>query len=148
MRRIVIAISAVVILAALTAPALANPGQLSEGAAIYAGGEQFRTKDAADLPEPSGNNAHSFDAIHPFVGLAHPGQLSVAEAAPGEPGFNGGRWAVRRVQWTDAGLAAMGGTPSLVTSSGDLYDLIAAGYVEYVDPQPIRYFLCPLVPVR
>lgn len=148
MRRILTLITVVVMAATFAAPALAKPGQLSEGAAVYAGGDTFRTKDAADLPAPTGNNAHSYDAIHPFVDTAHADQFPVAEAAPREPGFNGGRWAVTRVAWTDDGLAAMGGSPTLVTSSSQLYDLVDLGHIEVIDASPIRYFLCPLVPTR
>jgi hypothetical protein len=48
--------------------------------------------------------AHSTDVIFNFDGSGLSGQRSVAEVAPGDPGYNGGRWHVYAVSFTDAGL--------------------------------------------
>jgi hypothetical protein len=141
-RRIITAILAAVMLSVLAAPALANPGQPSDGPALFADGEQFRTKDATDLPAPTGGNAHSFDDLYGFDGVTADGQLPVAEAAPGGTGFNGGRWALKVVRW------AAGSTPTLVTSSAQVHDLLASGDLEWVHADAIRYFECPLIPYR
>jgi hypothetical protein len=138
MRRIFVAILSVVALAAFAAPAVAQG--VSDGPALYADGQQFRTLDATDLPAPRPNNAHSYDDLFVISGGVA-AQLPVAEAAPGSPGFNGGRWAVTAVTW------AAEATPELVTSSAEVHSLIESGELEVV-AEGVRYFECPLVPLR
>ena len=46
---------------------------------------------------------HSTDVLFNFAESGLSGQRSVAEAAPGNPGFNGGRWHVYAVTFTEAG---------------------------------------------
>jgi hypothetical protein len=62
----------------------------------------------------------------------------VAEAAPGNPAFNGGRWIEYFVTFT--------GAPQLVTSYAELSDLVDAGLVTIVASG--NYFQCPLLPVK
>lgn len=112
------------------APAL--PGR------IYADGRMFATKDATDLPPPTGNNAHSFDEIFHFTNGAS-GQLDVAEAAPGERDFNGGRWSVTVVEWTIA-------DPPVVKSDDEVHAHAAMGHIDVI-AEGARYFECPVVPL-
>lgn len=103
---------------------------------IYADDRLFATGDLTDLPEPSGNNAHSFDEIYVFTNGAD-GQFPVAEAAPGERDFNGGRWSVTLVEWTID-------DPPLLTSD----DAVHAHSDDItVLQEGARYFECPLVPL-
>lgn len=104
---------------------------------IYADGDVFATKDATDLPPPSGDNAHSFDEIYHFTNGAD-GQLDVAEAAPGEHDFNGGRWSVTVVEWTVA-------DPPVVTSDDEVH--AHASDITVLE-EGARYFECPVVPLR
>lgn len=60
------------------------------------------------MPGPNGRNNQSFDGLYMFGEDAVEGQLAVAEAAPGNPQYNGGRWIANAVEWI--------GTPELVTS--------------------------------
>ena len=75
------------------------------GPGFYVDGELYRTVGTpTDLPLNE-NNANSFDVIYQFFGV----QLyNVATAAPGDPGFNGGRWMVHGLTFEDydAALAA------------------------------------------
>ena len=64
----------------------------SFGPALYADGQVFASTGLTPLPAPTTHNAQSFDKLFVFTNGAE-GQLSVAEAAPGNPSFNGGRWA-------------------------------------------------------
>ncbi|MDX1657397.1 MAG: hypothetical protein R3343_01125 [Nitriliruptorales bacterium] len=139
MKRITTLILAAAALTAFAAPALANQG-ISDGAALYADGEQFRTKDATDLPPPSGNNAHSFDDIYVIQG-GHADQLPVAEAAPGERDFNGGRWAVQVLEWNGSGDAP------LLTDDEAVDAALASGDLTVVHTNA-RYFLCPVAPLN
>src|SRR5678809_274988 len=57
--------------------------------AFYVDGELYRTVGTpTDLPLSAPDD--SFDVIYAFGGV----QKNVAETAPGQPGFNGGRWMV------------------------------------------------------
>lgn len=107
--------------------------------AIYADGEAWATKGVGDLPPPNEHNHQSFDKLFSFTNGAS-GQLPVAEAAPGNPNYNGGRWDLKLVTWT------MLDPPPVLMSyveiewhfeNGDL--IITSGN---------SYFGCPLLPLK
>lgn len=107
------------------------------GPAIYADGVAWGTKGNGDLPAPTDNNRQSFDGLYKFLNGVE-GQLAVAEAAPGNPAYNGGRWIEYNVTWS--------GSPELVTSYAQLMALEQAGAVTIVETG--AYFQCPLLPVK
>jgi hypothetical protein len=112
--------------------------------ALYGDGEVWSTKFAAALPGPRGRNQQSFDGL--FIVLnGVEGQMPVAEAAPGNPAYNGGRWDVHQVMWID-------GTPYLLTSYEDILSEEAMGNLMIVHGTfpdgPPQYFLCPMLPVK
>ena len=108
------------------------------GEAIYADGRAWGTKGNSQLPPPNGHNDQSFDGLFIFGDDAVDGQLAVAEAAPGNTAYNGGRWAVYDVTWNVG--------PELVTSYAQLMDLESDGAVTIVAAH--QYFQCPLLPVK
>ena len=61
------------------------------GPAIYVNHVLYRTVATPTELSGTGAPAQSWDTIYNFFGA----QPSVATAAPGDPGFNGGRWQVR-----------------------------------------------------
>jgi len=138
---------------ALVVPAgvsLANPGAPNFGPALFGDGEVWGTKGAAALPAPNGRNNQAFDKLFVIVNGA-PGQMPVAEAAPGNPAYNGGRWFTHTVMWTVEGMAAHDPLPVL-TSYDEIqfhesmeHLAIAPGSP---DGGPAPYFECPLLPVR
>ena len=79
------------VLAATMAPASAAG---ISGPAFYVHGELYRTVATPNDLSGTGAPDHSFDNIYQFAD-----QPSVADAAPGDPGFNGGRWKVRDVAY-------------------------------------------------
>lgn len=109
----------------------AKPGR------IYANDRLFATADVADLSAPNGRNDHSFDELYVF---ADGSQHAVAEAAPGERDFNGGRWSVTMVEWTN-------GPKGTVTNDDHLHALEASGDITVL-VEGARYFECPLVPLK
>ena len=141
---IVLSLLALAAGAVMAAPAWAAPGQPNFSPAIYAGGEAFGTKGTADLPPPNGANAHSFQLL---IGIANgaEGQLAVAEAGPGDPGFNGGRWERHEAAWTDEFLA-MGDAP-LLTSYQEVVSHVEQGHL-VIAAEVTRYFQCPLLPTK
>jgi hypothetical protein len=127
---------------ALSLMALATPVSADApnfGEAIYADGRAWGTKGLSDLPAPNENNAQSFDMLFRFTNGAA-GQLAVAEASPGNPNFNGGRWNVQIATWVE------GSEPVLITSYSQLMMYVDSGAIEVVHAN--IYFLCPLLPVK
>lgn len=104
--------------------------------AIYANDQLYGTVVTQNTDFSQAHPAQSLDTIYNFRGV----QPSVADAAPGEPGFNGGRWAVMLVSWNS------GTTPRLLTNADAVEAAIAAGELTAVGP--VRYFVCTLIPLN
>jgi hypothetical protein len=103
------------------------------GEAIYADGVAWGTKGNGPLPAPNEHNRQSFDGLYKFTNGVE-GQLAVAEAAPGNPAYNGGRWIEYSVTFN--------GNPELVTSFAQLQTL------DVTIVETGNYFQCPLLPVK
>ena len=91
----------------------------------------------------------STDVIFSFAGSGLTGQRSVAVYAPGDPEYNGGRWHVMAVTFTDAGKAVFdpdndGIANMELTNAEDLMTAAEMGYLTIADT-PVR-FECPLLP--
>lgn len=125
------------VLSAVAVPVFADAPNF--GPAIYADGQAWGTKGLSDLPAPNDSNVQSFDKLVSFTNGVE-GQLAVAEAGPGNPAFNGGRWFTQSATWID------GSQPVLITSYSQLLAYVDAGQIEVVSTG--RYFLCPLLPVK
>jgi hypothetical protein len=99
------------------------------GGTIYAHNEAYRTVGTpAELP-----NAGKFDTIYVLGGdLAN-----VADAAPGDMDFNGGRWEVRFIDWK-------GNMPHQYMNAEDIEMAAQNGELEIGDVA--RRFECPLIP--
>jgi hypothetical protein len=118
------------------------------GPAIYVDGVTYRTvgTPTADAFPKTGAPEHSYDTIYDFGGL----QNSVATAAPGDPGFNGGRWMVHALSFTDYGAAVAAYDTN---GSGDLdsdEEVMAAingGIGGATDLGVVKMFECPLIKV-
>jgi hypothetical protein len=135
----------VVVVAALLLAALpAAAGGPNFGPAIFADGRAWGTKGLGDLPAPNGRNDQSFDALYSFSNGAE-GQLPVAEAGPGNPNYNGGRWNLMVATWTEVGLAAHP-TLSVLMSEAEVLYHASLGHLEIASAE--TYFLCPLLPVK
>ena len=94
---------------------------------------------------------HSTDIIYSFAGSGLEGQRSVAECAPGDPQFNGGRWNVMAVTFTEDGLAIhdMDGDGIVdfeLTNAEDLKMHQQWGHLTIEEAGV--YFECPLLPRR
>jgi hypothetical protein len=135
---------------ALAGMAWANPGQPNFGPALYGDGEVWGTKGAAEIPAPNGKNNRSFDKLFVVINGA-PGQLPVAEAAPRNPAYNGGRWITHTAMWTDAGMNSHDPLPVLM-SYEDVQFHQSLGHLAIArgSPNPAvpDYFECPLLPVH
>src|SRR5215213_1411056 len=92
MRRVVV--TAGVALGLLLIPGLASAGGPPQ-VGFYVNGSTYRTIGTPTDLSGTGAPAASFDTIYDFGGA----QLNVATAAPGDAGFNGGRWRVHALGW-------------------------------------------------
>ena len=91
----------------------------------------------------------STDVIFSFADSGLAGQRSVAEYAPGDPEYNGGRWHVMAVTFTASGIALFdpdgdGVVNMELTNAEDLMEAAEMGYLTIADT-PVR-FECPLLP--
>ena len=132
---LLIAIGAILV---MTNAASADPGNgatvVKEGA-IYYDGVLYRTVlTPTDLPDKAPEK--SFDILYNF-GMG--GQPSVAEAAPGVKGYNGGRWIVYAVSFNVA--------PYELTSVQEVLDAEAAGDITISD-EPVKRFVCPMIKLK
>ena len=114
------------------------------GPAFYVDGQLYRTVNTpTDLSKTRAPDS-SFDTIYEFFGL----QPNVATAAPGDPGFNGGRWRVHGLEFADydAAVAEFDANNSGDFDSADEVEAaLAAGAA--VDIGVIKSFECPVIKV-
>ena len=136
------------ILLTLASLAGAAPGAPNFMPAIYGDGEVWGTKGTTPLPAPNARNRQAFDNLYVFDNANDPNavQLPVSEAAPGNPNYNGGRWSVQVVVWTEAGFMAYGGYAPILKSEEEIIYNEQAGYL--VIESGNNYFQCPLLPVK
>jgi hypothetical protein len=121
------------------APASAGVG----GPAFYVDGQLYRTVGTPTDLSGSGAPAHSWDVIYEFFGV----QLNVAEAAPGDRDYNGGRWQVHGLAFPDGYAAAVADGDAdgdvVLDSTAEVAAALAAGSA--VDTGVIKQFVCPAI---
>ena len=133
---------------AVAVTALLLPGTIARagvsGPAFYVDGTLYRTVGTPTDLSATGAPARSFDLIYEFFGL----QLNVATAAPGDPGYNGGRWAVHGLRFADYQAAVhrydTNGSGDL-DSDEEVAAALAGGAA--TDIGVIKQFECPVIPL-
>jgi hypothetical protein len=118
-------------------PGLAMAGV--SGPAFYVDGVMYRTVGTPTDLSNTGAPDHSFDTIYDI-----PDQPNVATAAPGDPGYNGGRWRVHALEVINAEAADTNGSGD-IDSAAEVEAALANGYV--IDLGVVRYFECPVIKV-
>ena len=112
------------------------------GSAFYVDGQLFRTVNTPTDISGTGAPASSFDTIYDFGGL----QSNVATAAPGDLGYNGGRWQVHALQFTDYEQAVeqfdANGSDDL-DSDEEVAAALASGAA--TDTGVVKSFVCPVI---
>jgi hypothetical protein len=138
-------VTAVVVLA--TAPSgMANGAGGVTGPAFYVNGQPYRTVGTPTDLSNTGAPAQSFDTLYML-----PGQpLNVATAAPGDPGYNGGRWMVHLIAYNTSWAATVAAHDT--NGSGDLDSaaevqaaLADPGTGGAVDTGVVKQFVCPVI---
>lgn len=108
---------------------------------VYADGQVWGTKGTTSLPAPNEANQGSFDPIFVFTNGAD-GQMPVGEAAPGNPAYNGGRWAAQTATW----IEDLPHSKPVLTSYDEV--MFHAGLGHLIIEDAHTYFQCPLLPVK
>jgi hypothetical protein len=149
MRRLTVALAFAFFGLVLAATAVAGNGAGGvTGPAFYVNGQLYRTVNTPTDLSKTGAPAHSFDSIYDFGGL----QLNVATAAPGDPGYNGGRWMVRQVvfktSYADAVAQHDLNGSGNVDSNAELTAIFADPDAGGATAGPvIKEFVCPVVQI-
>jgi hypothetical protein len=134
------------LIAVVTVPAVAAQGV--SGPAFYVDGMLYRTVGTPTDFSHTGAPAHSFNTIYELHGL----QPNVATAAPGHPGYKGGRWMVHSLVFANGSYAAALADPAVDMNTNDVIDsdeeVLAAIANSYAtDAGVIRMFECPVIPL-
>lgn len=101
------------------------------GGTIYAHDETYRTVGTPALLPDHGR----FDTIYVLGDML----AAVADAAPGDMEFNGGRWEVRPITWVNI-------SPMQFTNAEDIHTAAMNGDITIGDV--VTRFECPLIPNR
>lgn len=145
MHRIALALAA----AATAALALAaGAGAGVSGPSIYVDGQLYRTVGTPTDFSNTGAPLSSYETIYMLPGADH----NVAVAAPGDPGFRGGRWQVHLIAYNTDLATTIAAHDS--NGSGDL-DSAAEIEAALADNGPggatdtgvVKLFECPVIPV-
>jgi len=144
MRRSIL--TAVVAAAFALIPGVAHAGV--GGPAFYVNGTLYRTVGTPTDLSNTGAPESSFDTIYDFGGA----QMNVATAAPGDAGYNGGRWRVHALAWnTDYAttLAAHDADHdgALDTNAEVWAALDDTGVGGATDAGIVKSFECPAIPL-
>jgi hypothetical protein len=116
------------------------------GPAFYVNGTAYRTVGTPTDLSGTGAPVGSFDHIYAFGGY----QMNVATAAPGDAGYNGGRWLVHALGFNTnyaTTLAAHDYDGSgAIDTNAELYAALADGGAGGAhDLGVVKWFVCPVI---
>jgi hypothetical protein len=136
--------------AVATGAASANGGAGGvTGPAFYVDGVLYRTVNTPTDLSGASAPLHSFDTIYALAGQSY----NVATAAPGDRGYNGGRWMVHAVVYNTSWAATVAAHDA--NGSGDL-DSAAEVQAAFADAGPggatdggvVEQFVCPVIELK
>ncbi len=134
MRRLLASLVAAALLATVTATAaFASNGAGPPGGMIWAGDHLYRTVGTPTDFSGTGAPDFSYEPIYKIDTQ----DANVALAAPGQPGFKGGRWQVFQVTWIK--------NVHELTNGQDVLAAQVAGDLT-IGSVPLKQFECPLIP--
>jgi hypothetical protein len=147
MSRILLGLTCAVAVAAFAGQALAGSGGVT-GPAFYVDGDLYRTVNTPTDLSGTGAPAHSFDTIYDLGGA----QPNVATAAPGDPGYNGGRWMVHALAFNTSWAATVAAHDANGSGDLDSDEEIAAALADpgasgARDLGVVKRFVCPVIKV-
>jgi hypothetical protein len=141
MRRTLTAVAAGLALAVVPGTALAGG---PPAPSFYVNGTVYRTVGTPTDLTGTGAPAHSFDTIYEFFGA----QLNLATAAPGDPGYNGGRWIVEGLDWNSSyadAVAQHGGANGVIDTNAEIAAVLADTDAGGASTFEVKRFECPVI---
>ena len=141
MKRTLMALAAAAAIASVPGAALAG-GPPAPG--FYVNGTVYRTIGTPTDLTGTGAPESSFDTIYQFFGA----QLNVATAAPGDAGFNGGRWIVLGLDWNSSyedAVAEHGGTNGVIDTNAEIAAVLADTGAGGATTFEVTRFECPVI---
>jgi len=145
--KLVVSLAMLSLLALIVPNSADAKGPLRASAAIWSHGELYGTvgTPAVFTHPPDGTT----DTLYNFMMSGLEGQRAISAAAPGDRDFNGGRWSVVLVTFTDQGIGVHdpdgdGVVNFELTGEEQLMDHMALGHLTLTDTDV--YFECPMLP--
>jgi len=137
-------VAGIVVLTSASVAGAAGAGGVT-GPSFYVNGTLYRTVGTPTDLSRTGAPASSFDTIYEFFGV----QTNVATAAPGDPGYNGGRWRVHGLTFTNYAAALTAYDANLsgdFDSEAEVAAAIAGGAA--TDIGVVKSFVCPVIKIH
>jgi hypothetical protein len=137
----------IAILATITLLPMAAAQAGVTGPAFYVNGTVYRTVGTPTDFSRTGAPESSFDTIYEFSGA----QMNVATAAPGDRGFNGGRWRVHLLGWNSDYRATVAAHDlndnGVLDTNAEVWGALAdGGSGGATDLGVVKTFECPVIP--
>jgi hypothetical protein len=139
-RKAMVTLAATTVLAAVPGSALAGVS----GPAFFVNGTVYRTVGTPTDISGTGAPAGSFDTIYEFFGA----QMNVATAAPGDVGYNGGRWMVHGLDWISSyedAVAEHGGANGVIDTNDEIAAVLADTGDGGATTSVVKSFVCPVI---
>ncbi len=143
MKRMIVMVGTALAVSAVPAAALARVGP--PGPAFFVNGTVYRTVATPTDLTRTGAPDHSFDTIYEFFGA----QMNVATAAPGDRGYNGGRWIVEGIEWNTSYADAVtqhGGSDGVIDTNDEIAAVLADPDAGGATTFEVTRFVCPVIP--
>ena len=143
---LMLAVSCIVLAGGVSAAFAKGSGGVT-APSIYVDSVLYRTVGTPTDLSNTGAPDASFETIYDFGGV----QPNVAEAAPGDPGFRGGRWQVHALSFNTSYAATVGahdtnGSGNLDSTAEVDAALADAGPGGATDLGVVKLFECPVIP--
>jgi hypothetical protein len=138
-------VAGIVLVASASVAGAAGAGGVT-GPSFYVDGTQYRTVGTPTDLSRTGAPASSFDTIYEFFGVQ---PYNVATAAPGDLGYNGGRWRVHGLTFTNYAAALTTYDANLsgdLDSEAEVTAAIAGGAA--TDTGIVKSFVCPVIKIH
>jgi hypothetical protein len=138
-------VAGIVLVASASVAGAAGAGGVT-GPSFYVDGTQYRTVGTPTDLSRTGAPASSFDTIYEFFGVQ---PYNVATAAPGDLGYNGGRWRVHGLTFTNYAAALTTYDANLsgdLDSEAEVTAAIAGGAA--TDIGIVKSFVCPVIKIH
>jgi hypothetical protein len=142
MKRMIAVVGTALAVGTVPAAALAAVGPPAP--AFCVNGTVYRTVGTPTDLTGTGAPDHSFDTIYEFFGA----QMNVATAAPGDAGYNGGRWIVQGLDWNTSyadAVAQHSGSNGVIDTNEEIAAVLGDPDAGGATTFEVTRFACPVI---